>query len=112
MKKFFLIVLGVFGLGFGVVESVQADPVHIGFAFFSPVALCPPVYIGPTFYTREPRTYYSPYLIMVSGPYQYHGRFGYFDYFYHWHDVARWRDPSVELAAKNPLAVSALAPRG
>jgi hypothetical protein len=89
MKKFFLIVLGVFGLGFGVVESVQADPVHIGFAFFSPVALCPPVYIGPTFYTREPRTYYSPYLIMVSGPYQYHGRFGYFDYFYHWHDVAR-----------------------
>jgi hypothetical protein len=28
-------------------------------------------------------------LIMVSGPYEHHGRFGYFDYFYHWHDVAR-----------------------
>jgi len=69
-------------------ESVRADPVHIGFAFFSPLALCPPVYIGPTLYTREPRTYYSPYLIMVSRPYEYHGRFGYFDYFYRWHDVA------------------------
>jgi hypothetical protein len=26
---------------------------------------------------------------MASGPYEYHGRFGYFDYFHHWHDVAR-----------------------
>ena len=23
------------------------------------------------------------YLVMVSGPYEYHGRFGYFDYFHH-----------------------------
>jgi hypothetical protein len=34
MKKLFLIALGVFGVGFGAAESVQADPVHIGFAFF------------------------------------------------------------------------------
>ncbi|MGA8478871.1 MAG: hypothetical protein WB696_13010 [Chthoniobacterales bacterium] len=87
MKKLYLIALGVFGLGVGLAESVRADPVHIGFAFFSPIALCPPVYIGPTLYTREPRTYYSPYLIMVSGPYEYRGRFGYFDYFHRWHDV-------------------------
>jgi hypothetical protein len=89
MKKLFLIVLGTLSLGFGAVGSVQADPVHVGFAFFSPIALCPPIYIGPTLYTREPRTYYSPYLIMVSGAYQYRGRFGYFDYFRRWHDVAR-----------------------
>ncbi len=63
MKSPFLIALVVFGLGFGVAESVRVDPAHIGFAFFSPVALCPPVYIGPTLYTREPRTYYSPYLM-------------------------------------------------
>src|SRR5260221_6913846 len=88
MKRLYVIALGIFGLTFGVAGSVRADPVHIGFAFFSPVALCPPVYIGPTLYTREPRTYYSPYLIMVAGPYQYHGRFGYFDYFLRWHDVA------------------------
>ena len=29
MKKLFLIALGVFGLSFGVGESVRADPVHI-----------------------------------------------------------------------------------
>jgi hypothetical protein len=93
MRKLLLIFAAVFGgIMFAPIQS-QAG-VHFGFAVVSPLCYTPPVYIGPTlffgpgptgFYSSQ--TYYSPTGFVAARPYWYNHRFGYFDWWHHWHSA-------------------------